>query len=60
MSIFKTKCGYASKCGAYRDNSTTCTKESDKHFCGIYKQFEQKTIEMYTINERFPTLQHKN
>jgi hypothetical protein len=60
MSILKTKCGYASKCGAYRDNSITCTKESDKHFCGIYKQFEQKTIEIYTIYERLPTLYQKN
>jgi hypothetical protein len=60
MSIFKTKCGLALKYGAYRDNSITCTKESDKHFCGIYKQFEQKTIEMYATYEKLPTLHHKN
>jgi hypothetical protein len=50
MSIFKTKCDYYSKCGAFRDNSITCTKEIDKNFCGIYKQFEQNKIVMYITN----------
>lgn len=45
-SIFCTKCKYASKC-AGQDNSHTCTKELNKHYCGIYKQFAQGTINVY-------------
>jgi len=45
--MLKNKCEYASKCTAYRDDSYTCTKELDKCFCGIYKQFAQGKIKIY-------------
>jgi hypothetical protein len=50
MGLFKTKCKYALKCEAYRDNSYTCTKELDKRYCGIYRLFVQNTIQVYTTN----------
>lgn len=46
-SIFCTKCEYDSKCAAYRTDSYTCTKELNKHYCGIYRQFAQGTINVY-------------
>ena len=54
MGLFKTKCKYALKCDAYRDNSYTCTKEVDKHYCGIYRLFVQNAIQMYTISASAP------
>jgi len=41
------KCIYALKCAAYRDNSYTCTKASDKGYCGIYRQFISGAIKVY-------------
>jgi hypothetical protein len=41
------KCEYAFKCGAYRDNSFTCTKAFDKRYCGIYRQFISGAIKRY-------------
>ena len=54
MDLFKTKCKYALKCDAYRDNSYTCTKELDKIHCGIYRLFVQNAIQMYTISASAP------
>ena len=54
MGLFKTKCQYALKCEAYRDSSYTCTKELEKHYCGIYRLFVQNAIQKYTISESSP------
>lgn len=37
--MFYRKCKYALSCAAYQDGSYTCTKEFDKRYCGIYRQF---------------------
>jgi hypothetical protein len=49
--MFRTKCEYALKCAAYRDNSYTCTKELDKCYCGIFRQFAQGIIKAYKNSE---------
>jgi hypothetical protein len=54
MGLFKTKCKYALKCEAYRDNSYTCTKPLDKSYCGIYRLFVRNTIKVYTIGANIP------
>ncbi len=54
MGLFKTKCKYALKCDAYRDNSYTCTKGVDKSYCGIYRLFVQNAIQIYTISANAP------
>jgi hypothetical protein len=59
MNLFKFNCRYMSKCNGYRDNSVTCIKELDKSFCGIYKQFEQSKIEIYTLLQKHPALHLK-
>ena len=51
LSKLDSKCEYISRCAAYQDDSSTCTK-SPYSYCGIYRQFEQQTIEIYTGNER--------
>jgi hypothetical protein len=45
--MIDTKCEYASKCTAYRETSYTCTKELNKQYCGIYRQFVKGTIKIY-------------
>jgi hypothetical protein len=47
-NLFRLDRRYMSKCNGYSDNSATCIKGLDKSFCGIYKQFEQSKIEIYT------------
>lgn len=42
LDIFDTKCEYIPRCASYKNNSHTCTKELDKCYCGIYKQFLQE------------------
>jgi hypothetical protein len=42
-----SKCEYISKCAAYRANSYTCTKELNKCYCGIYRQFLKGIIKVY-------------
>ena len=42
IDIFNTKCEYRSICTMYKNDSYICTKEVDKSYCGIYKQFMQK------------------
>ncbi len=54
MGLFKTKCKYASKCEGYRENSYTCTKEIDKHYCGIYRLFTKNAIQKYTVSASSP------
>jgi hypothetical protein len=44
-----SKCEYIPRCAAYQDDSSTCTK-SPNGYCGIYRQFEEQTIEIYTGN----------
>lgn len=44
------KCKYALSCAAYRDDSYTCTKASDKYYCGIYRQFLGGAIKIYKQN----------
>jgi len=46
--MFNTKCQYAPKCEAYRDDSYTCIRRFDKYYCGIYKLFAENKIEIYT------------
>jgi hypothetical protein len=43
----KIKCEYALRCDAYRDDSYTCTKEVNKGYCGIYRQFISGVIKIY-------------
>jgi len=42
MNIFDTRCEYISECALYKEDSFMCTKELDKYYCGVYKQFLQK------------------
>lgn len=43
------KCKYALSCAAYRDDSYTCTIDSDKYYCGIYRQFICRAIKINKI-----------
>ena len=43
MELFDTKCEYRSICAMYKNDSYICTKEVDKSYCGVYKQFVKKT-----------------
>lgn len=43
------ECKYALSCAAYRDDSYTCTKDSDKYYCGIYRQFICRAIKINKI-----------
>lgn len=42
INLFDTRCKYISTCALYKSDSFMCTKELDKLYCGIYKQFVQE------------------
>jgi hypothetical protein len=47
MTTKTNTCEYALKCAAYIADSYTCTKDLDKSYCGIFRQFKKGRIKKY-------------
>jgi hypothetical protein len=41
IDIDDTECEYKSKCDPPNPDGHTCTKELDKSYCGIFRDFER-------------------